>query len=455
MAGWAGLPFGRGADGFRLLDDPARLELLGPEALRLEAVAAGFAAHRAPAADRPALHLDHARLLREHGARAGSPESLSRAARAAEAARDRDVRRPSPASARLEAAAAALAAAELTGDAALLDSAADHLLAIVDVGEGAPAARLAAARATVAARRALASGSPDEALEAGGLLDGATQALARLLRTAPRPRAPSRDASRTAALAVDLATARMERAALLVGFALRLRDAGPAERAAADMTDLLAALDGDRLPVLRARAARLCGEAQAAEGELLGCPRRLSAASRTLSAALDELPSGHAPVERARLARALGHAARALADAAEDAAAARTLDAAAVGAFSAAEAELGAAAAPTLHAELTFERALALAGASLRRPDAADARAAAEQALRAQLKGSAEGRTDPAAWAAVQLALGRLYAAEPGAPRRAEAVMACEAALEVFSEGGHRTLADTAVEALRALTRAG
>ena len=442
MAGWTGLPWGRGAEGFRLSDDPARLELLAPGALEREAVAAGFAGRHAPAASRAAFHLDHARLLRAYGGRIGSPGSLVRAARAAGSAVAADPRGPLAVPAQLEAAAAAIAGAELTGESRLLDTAADHLAAVAAPVDAQGSARLAAVRAAVAGRRALASGSPDEALEAGGLADQATQALARLVRAAPR-------------LVAELAGARMERAALLTGFALRLRDAAPAERAAADMADLLATLDGDRLPVLHARAARLRGEALTAEGELAGCPRRLSAASRVLSGALDELPAGHAPVERARLGRALGHVARALGEAADEAAAASALDAASTGAFTAAAAELGPMDAPVLRAELSFERALALAAGALRRPQTAAARAVAEAALRAELAGSGEGRVVPTAWAAVQLALGRLYAAEPGAPRRAEAALACEAALEVFAETGHRTLADAAAEALRGLARVG
>ena len=438
MATWTGLPFGRGADGFRLLDDPARLELLAPETLETEAVAVGFAVHRAPAADRPRLHLDHARLLREHGLRTGGPEVLVHAVRAAEAAAACDPRGRSHQPARLEAAAVALASAELTGEAGPLRVAADDLAALVaPPREPAVAARLLALRAALAGRLALQSGDADAALEAGGLLDAATQALARAVRGAP-------------GLSAELAATRMERSALLTGFALRLRDPAPAERAGADMADLSRSLDPDRWPVLRARASRLLGEALTAEGDLTGCPRRLSAASRVLSAALAELPPGHAPVERARLGRALGHAARSLADTSDDTATAQALDAAAAGAFTAAATELGEAPACALRIELAFDRALALAAASLRRPDAAGPRRTAEAALRAELV-SRGGRGDPAAWACVQLALARLYVAEPGAPRRAQAAMACEAALEVFSEGGYRTLADAAAEALRAL----
>lgn len=437
MSMWTRPPSGRGEVFRRLLDDPARLELLAPETLGAQAVAAGLAVHSALSADRSRLHLDHARLLREHGSRTGAPEPLARAARAALAAVAADGRGRLDLHARIEAAAAALASAELSGETGLLDAAADRLASLAEPRDPATAARLVAARAAIAGRRALASGSADAALEAGALLDAATQALARASREAP-------------SLAADLASARMERAALLTGFALRLRDPAPAERAGADMADLLRILDAERRPVLRARAARLLGEALTAEGELAGCPRRLSAASRTLSEALADLPTGHAPVERARLGRALGHAARSLADASADPADARALDAAAVSAFAAAAAELGGATACALHAELAFERALALAGASLRRPFAPAARREAEAALRVELV-SRGGRHDPVAWAAVQLALARLYAAEPGAPRRPQAAMACEAALEVFSEAGHRTLAAAAAEALRAL----
>ena len=439
MAAWtarAGLPFGRG--GPRLLDDPSRLELLGPELLRAEAANAGLLAARGSAADRAALLLDHARLLREHGERAGAPGSLARAARQAEAA----AARGRSTDGALEAARASLAAAELAGDGALLESAAARLDAALPCADPVQQARHAAAAAALALRRALHDERPDYAAH-GAACDAAVDRWARLVR-------------RRRDLLPELAAARADRAELLVAVALRLRDAAPAARAAADLAELAAALDGARLPVLAGRVARLRAEALTVEGELTGCARRLGEASRLLTDALAELPADHAPVERARLGRALGHAARALADAVEDEAAADTLLEAAVFAFATARAGLAGSDAGALAAQLAFERTAALAARALRRQDPARAREAgriAEAALRAELL-RLDGRREPAAWAAVQVALARLYAAEPGGGRRGEAALALEAALEVFGEAGLRSLAAEAAEALRALRSA-
>ncbi len=429
MATWTGLSFRRGAGDGRLLDDPARLELLGPEMLRAEAAAARLRAARAPASERPGRHLEHARLLREHGERAGAPESLARAARAAEAAGGRE--------GALEGALAALAAAALGGEAALLDAADARLAEFGPAVQASPAARAAAASAQLRARRALADGRPDAGLAAAAACDGAVAGLARLVRREPG-RTP------------ELIRARLDRAELLVGFALRLRDAAPAARAAADMADLLPRMDPDRLPVLAGRAARLRGEALTAEGELLGCPRRLGEASRLLQDALAALPSDHAPVERARVGRALGHAARALAEACEDGGAADLLLQAAVSAFEGARASLEGAAVPPLTAQLAFERAGALAARALHGAAGEDAARQAETALRYELM-RLDARREPAAWAAVQVALARLYAARGGAGRRAQAALALAGALEVFAEEGLAGLADQAAAALREL----
>src|SRR5207302_10143022 len=82
----------------------------------------------------------------------------------------------------------------------------------------------------------------------------------------------------------------------------------------------------------------------------------------------------------------------------------------------------------------------------------------AEAALKIELSGL-QPRRDPAAWALVQLHLARLYEARveiTGKDRgeRAAAVLALEAALDVFGEQGLRSLSVMAAEVLERL-RAG
>ncbi len=432
-AAWTGLPFGRAP---RLLDDPSRLDRLDPDLLRAEAAAAGLTAAPRSAPDRAARLLDHARLLRVHGERVGAPESLARAARQAEAA----VAAGLPFEGALEGALAALAAAELAGDGALLDAAAARLSEASPGGDPVREAGKAAAVATLKVRTALHEGDDDDAAEAAAACDDAVGRLARTARRHPL-------------LAAEVAGARASRAELLIGFALRLRDPASAERAAADMADLSCSLDGARLPVLGARIARLRAEALTAAGELTGCARPLADASHLLTATLEASQPRHAPVERARLGRALGHAARALAETCEDGGAADALLEAAGFAFASASTAVAGSGASVLQAQLAFERTAALTARALRpQPPAvaAEARRRAETALRGELI-RLDGRREPAAWAAVQVALGRLYAAEPLGARRAEAALAMEEALDVFAEAGLRSLADEAAQALREL----
>lgn len=423
-------PWGRDRTAPRLAADVQRLELLPVEVLRAEAAAAGLASARAGASDRGALRLAYVRVLHALAARTGEAEPLDRAARTL---------RGAPAC--LEAVEVALLAAELAGDGAMLENAAARLADLPPPADLAAAARRAGVAAAVKTRLALEGRDADLAVDAARDLDASALDLAR------RP-------LREGDLTLDLALLRTRRAELLTAWALRLKDAGPAARAAADMADLAAATDADRLPVTHARAQRLRAEALLAEGEITGDARRPCEAARLLSDLMGELPAGHAPLERARIGRALAHAARALAEHTDGEDAAEALADAALQAFAAAQAELVPAAAPPFRAALAFERALHLAHRAERRaagPDGPWALARAEGALKAEL-GARDAARDPAAWAAVQVALAKLYAA--AGDRRPEATLALEMALEVFAELGLKAMADTALDALRAL-RAG
>ena len=416
--------------GVRLLDDASRLDLLPVDLLRAQAAAAGLAANRAPIAERAGRFLVHARALREHGRRAGAPESLARASKSAACALAAARSSRDACAARVELARCALDAAELGGTPPCLKrpgrdwpEAEAHPPA-----EPACAARLEAVRAVFDGRMALDAGTVEGAHAAAAALDAAAARLARAARIHPD-------------LTAELVAVRCARADLLIGFALRLRDASLAARAALDMEGLAQALDAERAPLAAVRAARLHGEALTAQGELTGDAAVLSRAADLLAETLPELPVDHSPVDRARLGRALGHpsarwgrAARALASTTSPSSA-----------FVGAAADLSAAGPLPLAALIAFERAMNLARRGEVRGDAR-ARAQAEAALKAELV-ALDARRSPAAWAATQVALARLYAEG----RRAEAAVALSAALDVFAEEGLTSLADTAAQELRRL----
>ena len=416
--------------GVGLLDDPAALQLLPVEFLRAQAAAAGLRAHRAPPARRSGRFLVHARALREHGRRAGAPELLARAAKSAQAAVDHARNGRDAAAGRVELARCAMDAAELGGDAALMEVAWMRLAEAEahPPADGCDLARLGATRAVFDARRALEGGTVDAAHAAASELDAAALRLARAARAHPE-------------LTPDLAQVRCVRAELLTGFALRLRDAALAARAALDMEDLCAGLDVDRAPLCAARAARLLGEALTVQGELTGEAEPLSRAADLLARTLPEVPSGHSPIDRARLGRALGHAARALGESCDTPGLFDIADRA----FAQAAAELAGAGPLPLCALIAFERAMNLARRGEAHGDVFS-RARAEAALKAELV-ALDARRSPAAWAATQVALARLYAEG----RRAEAAVALSAALDVFAEEGLASLAQTTADELRRL----
>jgi hypothetical protein len=412
-----------------LAEDPARLELVDAATLRAQAAAAGFAsAQGSPEVRADALRAQSL-LLREHARRTGAAEDLAKAADAADRAR-RLLDEPETGEARLQLALCALTAAELFGDGAALDAARARLEPVSSEEPALSAARRLAASARAASAEALAAGDVDAAVIAAGLHDRAVEALDALAR-------------RNAALRSDAALARVGRAELLVGFAVRLRDASLAAQAADDLAQVSDRLDPDAMPLTFARVETLRGEALTALGELNGDACALAEAAAALVCAVEAVPDGWSPVDRARAGRALGLARQALAEATDEAAlydqAAESFDLALI-------ALAGAPALP-LRAACAFDRALALA----RRAEATQdprALAWAEGALKARLTAHA-ANDDPVAWAALQVALARLYTMRAAllgdCGERADAALAIEAAVEVFTERGLKSLAEQAL----------
>ncbi len=412
-----------------LVRNPAQLELVDVAMLRAQAAAAGLASAQGSPDDRGDALLVQAMLLREHGRRTGAAEDLAKAADLAD--RARRLAATTPVQARLELALCALTAAELFGDGAALDAAQARLAE--DEADGQTpvhAARRAAASARANGGCALADNDLDHAIAAAEDHDHAVEALDILAR-------------KDVTLHSDAALARVARAELLVGFALRLKEAQLAAQAADDLAHLSDHLDPDLMPLTFCRVETLRGEALCAVGELNGDAAALAEGAAALVLALDAAPQGWSPTDRARAARSLGLARQALAEATDEPA----LYDLAAESFDMALLALADAPALPLRAACAFDRALSLAR---RAEHVADARglAWAEGALKARLSAH-DPVVDPVAWACLQVALARIYGLKAQVSGevadRSHATLALEAAVDVFTERGLKSLAEAAL----------
>lgn len=414
-----------------LAGEGARLELVNAVTVRAEAAALGLLAAQGPVESRAGTLLQHAALLREHARRTGAAEDLARAADAA----DRALRLMEPARvgpAKLELGLCALQAAELFGDPAALHAAATRLAACraADDLPALPAARRLAAHARAASAQAIAHRDLDQAIAAAQDHDEAVDALDVLAR-------------RDAALRPDAALARVARAELLTAFGVMLKEACLAAQAADDLALVSDRLDPNVTPLTFARVEIQRAEALSALGELNGDAAALAEAVAALLEALSATPVGWSPLDRARAGRALGLARQALAEATDEPA---LFDLAAE-AFDAALAELSEAQGLPLRAACAFDRALALTrrAEQIDDPESLDW---AEGALKTRLAAH-DPTSDPVAWAALQVALARVYglreAAVGDGVGRAEAALALEAAVDVFTERGLKSLAEQAL----------
>lgn len=423
---------------------PGLLELIDLSLLRREALSAETAARRAGASDRSGRYAEAALLHREIARRTGEAESLRRSASAAELAlRAAGATRAQAARARREQGLAALAGADLYGDAALSRTARDALgdaLALAgeeEVGR----AKAEAGLAGLQSRRALAEGDFDAALEAAGGLDVAAAALEGL--------AAAKRVCRTEAAAV-----RCDRADLLLGFGARLREPRLLERAREDMVQLAAELDPAFEPLTWARAQELAGSALVAEGEAAGRAETVLAGVRRLLQAAEAAPEDHSPLDWARAQLALGAGMLALGETADSDPSFEGAQAA----FDRAQRIYDRRPALTARALAASNRASCLARRAERSGDLATL-AEAEAAFKAELT-EGPARNDPLAWAVAQTNLARIYEARDDVrgtdAEREPAVLALTEALEVFTDRGLKSLAESAsasLERLRAPAR--
>jgi len=424
--------------------DSTLLELLDLNLLQQEAKAADVAAGRISAHDRAQRRLDAAMVWREVARRSGDAVALRKAACAAEtacAAFD-PARRPDAwARARCEQAFAGLLGAELFGDPGLDAAAAASFREARQVARGGLSAPLAdVGLALVEAREQLPTGDADAARAAAARFNAPISALDALTRrsTAARPMA---------------AEARLMRADLLCGWGARLKDE-TLLRAAID--DAAAAADRVDLayePLTWARAEILRGQGLALWGEATGDIDAVAAGATTLAGALDHLSRDHSPLDWARTQIALAQALQCLGEASADERAYEQ----AVTCYDRANLVLKDAPATPLRGLAAGERAMCLARSAELTGDLA-VLDTAEAALKIELA-HLQPRRDPVAWALAQLHLARLYEARvdiTGKDRgeRAAAVLALDAALDVFGEHGLRSLSVMASDALERL-RAG
>jgi hypothetical protein len=424
--------------------DAALLELLDLTLLKQEGHAADVAAGRIGAKDRAQKRLEAAQVWRELARRTGDAATLRKAAAAAEAAAaafETDRRWEGWARARIEQAACGLLGAELFGDPGL-DAAAE--VAFRD-GRGAARGGLAApladiGLAVIQARREIAHGDGDGAREAAARFAAPITALDGLSRRAALPR-------------VRAAEARLARADLICGWAARLKDEGLFRAALDDAAAAASRLDPAYEPLTWARAEMLRGQVLTLWGEIIGCVDTVSAGATALAAALDHLSRDHSPLDWARAQVALGHALQALGEASAEPRAFEQ----AVTCYDRANLVLKTLAGSPLRGLAAGARAVCLARQAELTGDLA-VLDAAEAAMKIELAAQAP-RKDPVGWALAQLHLARLYEARMDITgrrrdRRAAAVTALDAALDVFAEHGLASLSRLAAEALARLQTA-
>jgi hypothetical protein len=352
------------------------------------------------------------------------------------------VRRPDAwARARCEQAFAGLLGAELFGDPGLDAAAAATFREARAIARGGLAAPLAdVGIALLEARRQIATGDSAAAWAAAAQFTAPIAALDAMTRRS--------QAARSLA-----AEARLIRADLLCGWGARLKDEALLRAAIDDAAGAADRLDLAYEPLTWARAEILRGQALALWGEAAGDIDAVAAGATTLAGALDHLSRDHSPLDWARTQIALAHALQSLGEASADERAYEQ----AVTCYDRANLVLKDAPATPLRGLAAGERAMCLARSAELTGDLA-VLDTAEAALKIELA-ALQPRRDPVAWALVQLHLARLYEARvdiTGKDRgqRAAAVMALDAALDVFGEQGLRSLSVMASDALERL-RAG
>ncbi|MBN8552212.1 MAG: hypothetical protein J0L52_04895 [Caulobacterales bacterium] len=268
--------------------DPRVLELL-PTAMVAEQ-----AASEAPLAGQSSqpwrAWRDVALIWVGHARRTGLTSSLEAAGRAADQALAAATAGHAFAFASTVAAEALVARFDLRGDLEALDEAD----AAVEAAAAEPHARraepaVAAIHARIRARRALMDNDPASVRAAAALLDTALHLDSRR-GTDPDPWRLVR--------VVDL---RMDRAELSLQAGLRWHDERLLDQAGRDLRVLMDHVDGDVLPITRARAIRACGLALSALGHMAGRTEAMEQAIELMALGRDLFDADHSPLDAAAL----------------------------------------------------------------------------------------------------------------------------------------------------------
>lgn len=418
--------------------DSSLLELLDAQLLAQEAKAADIAAGRISASDKPRRRLEAAIVWREVARRTGDAVALRKAAAAAETAAtgfESAHRKDGWARARCEQAFCALLGAEIFGDPGLNAAAEVAFRDARGQVKGGLAAPLAdIGLLAIQGRAALDSLDAAEARDLAARFNAPIAALDAI-------------AKRVTAARSLAAEARLIRAELLAGWGARLKDGDLLDAAAKEAATAGARLDEAYEPLTWARAKIAHGQALALRGEAIGDVDALAGGASALALALDSLTREHSPLDWARTQVALAQSLQALGEASQDP---RAFDHA-VNCYDRAGMVLKETPTLPLRGVAAGARAVCLArGAELTGDRAV--LDAAETAMKIELV-NLSPRRDPVGWALAQLHLARLYEARIGMTgqdngERAGALMALEAALDVFSEHGLRSLSVLANDAM-------
>lgn len=430
-------PFSDGLTG----GDAALMELLDLRLLAQEGKSADVAAGRISAKDKAQRRLEAAVVWREVARRSGDAVYLRKAAAAAEiaaAAFDRNRRPDGWARARCEQAYCAMLGAELFGDEGLNAAAESAFREARAAARGGLAAPLAAIGiAAIDARRELAEGDAQAARAAVARFSAPIAALEALVR-------------RCSAARLLVAEARLVRADLLAGWGARLKDADLIKASMDEAARAAGALDPTYEPLTWARAEILRGQSMVLLGETTGDAGIISEAVTGLAEVLDHMTRDHSPLDWARVQVALAQGLQALGDASCNERAYEQ----AVTCYDRANIVLRDAPSVALRGAVAGARAVCLARSAELTGDVAvlDVAVSAMKIELARLP----ARRDPVGWALAQVQLARLYEARLDITghdegQRASAVTALDAALEVFSENGLRSLSIVAVDAMRRL----
>ena len=424
--------------------DSSLLELLDLEMLRQEAKAADIAAGRIGAKDRAQRRLEAAIVWREIARRSGDPVALRKAAAGAEAAAElfgRDRRPDGWARARCEQAFCAMLGAEFFGDEGLNAAAGAAFREAHSAARGGLALPLAEVGiAAIDGRARMTEGDAQAARVTAARFSAPIVGLKTLTRRCRAARL----------LSVE---ARLVRADMLLGWGARLKDRDLIQQALTEAELAGEGLEPAYEPLSWARTETARGQALVLLGEFTGQVEPIAEAVNLLADALKEVSREHSPLDWARIQMALAQGLQALGEAGANERAYEQ----AVTSYDRASLVFKTIPAIAMRAVAASNRALCLTRSAELSGDLA-VLDAAEAAFRIELSTIAAGR-DPTAWALLQVNLARLYEARMEITgrdngERAAAALALNAALDVFSELGLRSLSVVAAEALDRLDHA-